>query len=376
MSASSYPEVHRQSALRRALTNKLHISALGVFLVFVLCVAYIISGVLGTPLTSRPKSVNVDLPATGGLFVGSSVTYRGVRVGRVTSIDFTADGVRAVAQLNSSKQIPKDSRAVVRSLSPVGEQYLDFQPRSDKGPYLQDGSTIKAKDTRIPQSLASTVISVNKLLNQIDPKDLHTVLDEASKAFAGTSTDLGRLTDQGQAIIHDLNKYWPNASRLATNAGTLLDIGIRNQAKIARAAHDFAVFARFLKDYDPELLRTLQGSPADIRQLRSLVKDADDVLPTFLRLGGDVSALLGAYTPHLRVLLSQFAPGLGVLGKAVRDGSLQLTIIGQPDHYCDYDTTRLDPKKPTNRPLQKNGHCPGSFTWDQRGAAHAPGPVR
>ena len=372
---SNYPVV-QHSALRRALTNKLHISALGVFVVFVLCVAYIISGVLGTPLTSRPKSVNVNLSATGGLFVGSSVTYRGVRVGRVTKIDFTSTGVRAVAQLTSSKKIPANSRAVVRSLSPVGEQYLDFQPRSQAGPYLQNGSTIAAKNTAIPQTLASTVIAVSKLLDQINPKDLHTVLNQASVAFAGTSEDLGRLTDQSQQIIADLNKYWPNASRLATNAGTLLDIGVENQARIRQAAHDFKVFAAFLKSYDPELLRTLTGAPSDIAQLKRLVKDTDDVLPTFLRLGGDISTLLASYAPHLKVLLAQFAPGLSVLGSAVKDGSLHLTAIGQTDHYCDYGTARRDPKSTTRRKLQAGGHCPGSFQWLQRGAAHAPGPVK
>ena len=31
---------------------------------------------------------------------------------------------------------------MVRSLSPVGEQYLDFQPDSAGGPYLESGDTI------------------------------------------------------------------------------------------------------------------------------------------------------------------------------------------------------------------------------------------
>lgn len=373
--SSSYPDLHRQSALRRALTNKLHISALGVFLVFVICVAYVIGGVLGTPLTSRPRNVNVDLPTTGGLFVGSSVTYRGVRVGKVTSIDFTSTGVRAVAELTTSQRIPANARAVVRSLSPVGEQYLDFQPRTQAGPYLENGSTISARDTSVPQTLASTVIAVDKLLKQINPRNLHTVLDEASSAFAGTSGDLQRLTDQGRAIVDDLNRYWPQAKRVITNGGILLAIGTDNRVRIERAAHDFRVFAAFLKAYDPELLRTLKGSPGEIRQLRALVKDATDVLPTFLRLGSDISGLIASYAPHLRVLLAQFAPGLGVLGKAVRNNSLQLTVIPQPDHYCDYPTTKLEPKQPSTRPLQPNGHCPGSFPWLQRGAAHAPGPV-
>lgn len=376
MNDVTIPEPPRQSAIRKALTNKLTISAVGVFVVFLLCVGYLISGVLGTPLLSRSKSIKVDLPTTGGLFVGSSVTYRGVRAGKVTAITFTTSGVQAVAKLTTGIPIPADTRAVVRSLSPVGEQYLDFQPRTDSGPYLQDGATITTANTAVPQTLASTVVAVSHLLNEINPKDLHVVLNESSKAFSGTSSDLGRLTDQSQALIADLNKYWPQTKRLLVNSGTLLDIGVRNSAKLRQTAHDFRLFATFLKNYDPELLSTLKQAPGDIAQLRQVVRDASTVLPTFLRLGGDVSTLIGSYAPHLQALLSVFAPGLDVLGKAVRNNSLQLTVIPQPDHNCDYPNKRLDPKVPTSRPMNPNFHCPSSFQWEQRGAAHAPGPVR
>jgi len=41
-------------------------------------------------------TVTVDLPASGGLYPTSVVTYRGTEIGRVSSIDVTRDGVRAV----------------------------------------------------------------------------------------------------------------------------------------------------------------------------------------------------------------------------------------------------------------------------------------
>ncbi|WP_310963732.1 MlaD family protein [Nocardioides terrisoli] len=351
-------------------------SAVGVFVVFVLCVAYIVSGVLGTPLTSRPRNVKVELTATGGLFEGSAVTYRGVHVGRVTHIDFTPTGVQATAELTSSTKIPSDTRAVVRSLSPVGEQYLDLQPPDDHGPWLQDGSTIAATSTDIPKTLATTVIAVNKLLGQIDPKKLHTVLDEASKAFSGTSGDLAQLTDQGRLLVNDLNRYWPQADRLITNGRTVLDIGTDNAARIRRLSRDFKTFAAFLKGYNPELTRTLKAAPDQIAQIRRIVRDADAVLPRFLSVGAELTGLLASYDPHLRALLANFSPGLGVLAKAIRGRSLQLNIIGQRDHYCSYGTSERDPKSVVRRPMNPNGRCADPGKYLQRGAMHAPGPVR
>jgi phospholipid/cholesterol/gamma-HCH transport system substrate-binding protein len=47
-------------------------------------------------------NVTLDLPQSGGLYPSSAVTYRGSEIGRVTSIDVTPDGVRAVLKLQSS----------------------------------------------------------------------------------------------------------------------------------------------------------------------------------------------------------------------------------------------------------------------------------
>jgi phospholipid/cholesterol/gamma-HCH transport system substrate-binding protein len=361
--------------VRRTGSSRLLVSAAGVFAVFVLCVAYIVSGVLGSPLTSRAKDVRVELPSTGGLFVGSAVTYRGVGVGKVTHIGFTATGVEATAHLTTSRKIPRSTRAVVRSLSPVGEQYLDLQPRTARGPWLEDGSRIEATAADVPQTLAGTVVAVNRLLDQVDADKLHTVLDEASKALTGSGDELARLTDQGRLIVADLNRYWPQTERLLTNAGTLLDIGIDDAAVIRRAARDFRAFAAFLRDYQPELDRTLRDAPGIVGQLRGLLRDAEAILPQFLSLGADLTGLLASYEPHLRALLAAFAPGLDVLARAVRNGSMQLNVIGQKDHECIYPNPDRDPKSTRRQALRRDLHCPADGRYLQRGAAHAPGPV-
>jgi phospholipid/cholesterol/gamma-HCH transport system substrate-binding protein len=303
------------------------------------------------------------------------VTYRGVKVGRVRSITLSPDGVVATVVLTSSDRIPANSLAKVRSLSPVGEQYLDFQPQSTAGPYLEDGSVVPATTTDLPKTLAETVISVNKLLDQVDDRQLHTLLSELATGLAGTGQEVGKLVDQGALLLAELDRIWPETDRLIDNSGPTLDVGVTRADDIRQLARSSRKFAAFLKDYDPELRATLHQAPAQVTQLHGLVADAQSVLPGFLQVAVRFSDLFRPYSQQLGGILADYSSGLGVLGEAIRNGQLLIEGIPQRSTRCDYGTPRRDPKNPDRRPLVTTGHCPDSQEHLQRGAAHAPGPV-
>ncbi|GAA3833806.1 MlaD family protein [Nocardioides panacisoli] len=360
----------------KLLTDKLVLSAVGVVVVFLFAVAYIFSAVLDQPLTSRPVTVTVDLAQSGGLFEGSNVTYRGVQVGKVTQIVPTDSGVAATIKITSGTKIPQDAMAKVRSLSPVGEQYLDFQPQSADGPYLESGDTVSAQSTDIPKSLSSTVVAVNKVLDQIDDKKLKSVLQDLSTGLAGTGDDLGQILDQGNQILATLDEIWPQTDRVITNGGRVLGIVNDNATSLRTLATRSKEFASFLKNYTPEFSDVLDRTPGQLKQLRSLVDDAEEVLPGFLSVGVSFDDMFLAYEPHLRTLLQEYSPGLRALIAVLHDGRLNVQIIPHRTRKCDYGTTRHLPWDPERHPFQTGGHCAASFPTLQRGAAHAPGPVR
>lgn len=362
--------------MKNVLTNRLYLSALGVFLVFALCVLYVFAAVLKQPLTSRPVDLTVQLKSAGGLFEGSAVTYRGVKIGKVTDIELTGEGVEAEVRLVSGTEVPKDSLAVVRSLSPVGEQYLDFQPSSAGEPFFENGDTIPAEATDIPMSLQSTVVAVNDLLRQIDEKKLHTTLVELSGALNGTGDELGRMIDDGQLLLAELDRIYPQTEGLLRNSDTVLDIAPDKAADLRRLGTSAKQLAAFLRDYDPELRDTLKHAPKQIDQLEALVQDARKVLPDFLKVGVSITDLFTMYEPHLRSLLQDYAPGLGVLNNGIQNGELRIQLILDADRRCEYHVAKRSPRNPDRRPLQQNGNCAASFSTLQRGAAHAPGPVR
>jgi len=358
------------------MSRKYVLSGLSVVLSLALCVLYIFASVLKTPLLEDAPTITVSMNRTGGLFEGSLATYRGVRIGKVTKIDLTPDGVRATVRLSGDEKIPRDSEIKVRSLSPVGEQYLDFRPRSADGPYLEDGDDVPASATDLPQTLGGMAITLNELIEQVDPDKVETVLDELSTGLQGTEGDLRTLVEDGSDLLQTLDENWPVTERLLGNGRTLLRIGVEHSADISRLARSSKLFAAWLRATDPTLFRLLSRAPGQVDELRRLVKDVSQTLPQLLDPSVTLTDVLAARDPHVRELLIQFPRGFATLAGAIRNGTAHLDAILQRTKTCDYPTSERGPRETSHRALQDGGHCSRSGPYSQRGAQWAPSPLR
>ena len=77
----------------------------------------------------------------GGLKIRAPVTVAGVRVGRVSAIDFDPERLEAVVTLQISgryDQLPNDSDASILTSGLIGGQYIGIGP-GGMDEYLQDG---------------------------------------------------------------------------------------------------------------------------------------------------------------------------------------------------------------------------------------------
>lgn len=362
--------------LRKLLSQKIYVSFVGVVMTGLIMTAYLIGSVLNTPLTERPREITVQMDYTGGLYEGSPVTYRGVKIGKITDIRLTEEGiVEATAALITTEKIPESAAVKVRSLSPVGEQYLDFQPESEDGPYLEDGDIIPASATQLPETLGSTVVNIKGLLDQIDADDLQVALKGIARGLEGTGDDIGKLVDQGAALLRDLDANWELTERLLTNGNTVLRIAPSERDNIALLARSGRQFAAFLKDYDPTFRKLLDDAPRQFEQIKQLLRDAEELLPTLLDRTISLNDLLAAREPHFRELLMMFPRGINALSGTFTKDGLELNSMLGTQRICLYGTERRDPKDTTRHPLQTTGHCPASFDGLFRGAAHAPPPL-
>lgn len=247
--------------------------------------------------------VTLDLPETGGLYRFSNVTYNGVQIGTVTKVELTPNGVRATLSLDRSPKVPADLVAAVRSVSAIGEQYVDLQPRSDSGPYLHNGSVIAASDTEVPQQVGPMLDQVSALVDSIPKDKLSALLDETFQAFDGAGYDFQSLLDSATTISGDANRVSDKVRKLVDDGAPLLDSQERSTDAIRSWARSVAGISEQVAANDPQLRAILQRGPGFADEVSGLMQDLKPTLPILLANLNTLGQVLMVYNPSLEQLM-------------------------------------------------------------------------
>jgi len=307
----------------------------GVLGVTVMALAYL---QLPTLLGVGHLTVKLELPASGGLYRFSNVTYRGVGIGKVTDVKVVGGKrVEATLALKTSPRIPTALTAQVRSMSAVGEQYVDLQPRHEAGPYLQNGSVISMEDTVIPQSVGPMLDRLNSLVGSIPQDKFGELLDESFKAFDGAGYDFGSLLDSAAKLSGDLNGIARQTQALIDDSGPLLD----SQAQSTDAIHTWArslagITEQFTRN-DPQVRTLLQTGPATADQISNLLSDIKPTLPILLANLTTISQIGVTYNPSIEQLLVLVPPYVSAIQSVAPVNNPTGLALG------DFSTTIADP---------------------------------
>ncbi len=207
-------------------------------------------------------NVSADFVAGGGLYQNANVTYRGVTIGRVESVGLTDDGVVANMRLNTDTDVPANVTATVKSVSAVGEQYIDLVPPEDPSTdLLRDGATIGVQRTAIGQDIAGLLREADDLVSSLGDARIQDVLKETFKAFNGSGPELARLIQSARQLVDEANASSPETLALIDQAGPLLDAQIRAGDDIRSAADGLARVTGELANADPQFRSVLQTAP-------------------------------------------------------------------------------------------------------------------
>ena len=169
-----------------------------------------------------------DLQSRGGVQVAD------VRVGSIGAIDLTDDfKARVEINVNRGVRIPRDSMALVRTTSLLGEKFIELRPKGDpaQGPYLRDGDVI-AETGEAPELefVAQETVTV---LGAITANDLATLVKTGAEGFGGRQAEL-------KSLVEDFTRISATFAEKTKTIQSLIDALDTTSATLAQGSNDLA----------------------------------------------------------------------------------------------------------------------------------------
>ena len=166
------------------------------------------------PLQAGRYNITVRFNDVTGLEKSDFVSVSGLRIGRVGDMWLNGLEVFSKLELDPSVQLPKDSRALIKSIGMVGEKFVEIIPGISND-ILVDGDFILGSNsgdlTDISGSMDGLMQKGEELINQLRTV-LETLLDNATQRdiketfshLRNISADVNRNSDKNTVHIENI----------------------------------------------------------------------------------------------------------------------------------------------------------------------------
>lgn len=236
-------------------------------------------------------SVKAVFTNIAGLKSGAPVRVAGMEVGSVSDVDFLGDQVEVTMQIQEEHQprITTGSRAVLGSVSLLGEGAVDISPSSEGTPipewgYIPTGPT------------APTIAEVGALASEGIAETTQLLKD--IRRGRGT---VGKLfTDEG--VYRDLNALVQSADRVASQIAS-------GRGTLGRLTND------------PQLYNSLSASVQDLNAITTRIRSGEGSLGKLLNDPAMANSL-ATTSQNVESLTGRLNRGEGTAGKLITDTAL------------------------------------------------------
>ncbi|HWU22303.1 MAG TPA: MlaD family protein [Nocardioides sp.] len=331
--------------------------------------------------------VTVDFGDASGLYPTAEVTYHGVEIGKVASLDIGNGGAIATLRIDDGVHIPAGARAELHSTSAIGEQYVDLVSSDSSGPYLGDGSQIP-RSRAIPMPQITPVLdSLNRLLAAVPRAATRRVLDGVGTGLGGSSHQLGDIIDSSRRLLASAQAHVRGTESLIAALRPVL----ATQSGLGRSTRRYAaqlnrLTATLSADDSSDLRSVLAAAPPGLDALTRTITGLEPSLPMFLTNATTDADVLNAYRPNIQQLMVVYPVTIarlqGVANPRAAQGDARFDLRGSfndpPACSSGYlpRSARRSPSVTTTRYADPLAHCdtPASDPTAVRGARNLPCP--
>jgi phospholipid/cholesterol/gamma-HCH transport system substrate-binding protein len=259
------------------------------------------------PLKPKGYRFDVAFPEATQLAQQADVRIAGVSVGKVVSKRLDSQSNRTVATIEMQRRfapVRRDTHAILRQKTLLGETYVELIPGPPRSPPLPDGGLLA-------RNRVVSTVELDEILNALDPK--------TRQAFRTWQQSLsGALRGNGQS----LNDVLGNLPSFATDGDALLKVlDVQHTALRGLVRDTGTVFGALSQDQGQ--LRNLVTSSAAVfsqtaRQQKALA-DTITVFPVFLDESKATLARLKAFALDTDPLVQQLRPAIQDLAPTLHD---------------------------------------------------------
>nr|WP_083905071.1 MlaD family protein [Nocardia transvalensis] len=359
--------------------HKLLLSGLGLVVVFLVGASYLAVSVMRVNPLQSNYTVTVSLDRSGGLQPGNDVTLRGYRIGKVDSIKLTDHGasISAAARIDSKYRIPVDTKVAVQALSGAGEQYIDFRPETEQGPFLADGAVVKFDPQRVstPTPVYSVLDNASAFISQIDPDRFTTILSNLDVALSGGPDQLRGMIDALSVVTTGLDGLLPQTTNLLANLRTIASTTSNAQPDLSTLTRNSQTLFNQFNGADDELRKVLDSAPGQMQELGAVLDKTSDPITSLAANFSAITKAAQLRQPALRSLFPSLVIGSSAMGVPAHDGEFYTIVDIWPRPYCDYATKPTAPQVVQDGSLPKWNYCTNPPPDQQiRGSSNAPRP--
>jgi phospholipid/cholesterol/gamma-HCH transport system substrate-binding protein len=259
------------------------------------------------PLQPEGYRVTVAFPEATQLAQEADVRISGVRVGRVKKKEPNQQTGLTDTELEIDSRyapIPKDTHAMLRQKTLLGETYVDLSPGTGSDEKVEDGG-------RLPPGQVSETVELDEIVRTFDPvtrRKFSIWFDQAGQAALGNAEELNAalahltpFAEETDEVLKVLRVQSDATRRFIRDTGVVFDALSERKGQLRELISNSNRVWRAVANRDAELADTFR------------------VLPTFLREGRATTLRISRFADKANPLTTQLRPAARQLSPLLVD---------------------------------------------------------
>src|SRR2546423_2560090 len=264
----------------------------------------------GGSVRLKPKQyqLKIHFPEAQTVAEAAEVRIAGVPVGKVRSKALDKGGNRTTVVLKIDPKyapLPKDTRAILRQKTLLGETFVELSPGSKSGGNLADGGTLA-------NSHVEPTVELDEILRIFDPatkKAFRSWVQESSKTISGTAPK-------------DLNSALGNLAGFAQDGAAVLQVLDTQSTAVRQLIKNTGVVFAALNQRKGQLQQLIVNSDRTFSALQAeqnALADTFRIFPTFLDESRLTLTRLETFSINAHPLINDLKPVADLLGPTITD---------------------------------------------------------